>query len=666
MQPKIHEKPKPILSVKKSYFMPDENRRGIGPGLSIPADYNEASDYRYDLKERVFMGYQIEPADIKPGGNYLFGDGSVSAPSIAFANDTDAGWYRIGSNNVGMTLGAVKTWDYGASVGFTTADFGVGATPTARLHVTQAASTSGTPNPAFKITGAAHTGLAGSEAIDIDLNLARTVTFGTGFTTQRAVYLRRPTYSSSGALTITNAATLAIQGAPAEAGSIALTWRYALWVEGGRSRFDETVYFKDGGPTDVGIAFESDDLANDLAAKTGFYRIGANEVGVAANGIRAMSVAALSTTADSARVYTEGTFGAGASPVNARCYVTGPAQTGSTHITTFKVVGPAHTWSDAAEHVEVDFDIDPTVQFAGGFTTQRAFVVRAPTYSSSVVATTITNAATVAITGAPTAGTNTTITNAYALWVQAGKTQMDGNAAVGGTFVVTGAATLNGGLTVTGTTTLNTALGIASGGTGQTTATAAFDALAPTTTKGDLIAHDGSDNVRVAVGTDGYRLQADSAATPGVAWKATDIGCRIKRTTAQTIANDTVTAVAFDATDEYDTDTMHDTVTNNNRITFNTAGKYIVGTSIRWTANATGYRSVLIRINGVTGIVQSRLMAVTDASVATDQNVELIYNFAANDYIEVMVRQLSGGNLDVAAANDVSARAWAQKVDRGG
>lgn len=59
---------------------------------------------------------------------------------------------------------------------------------------------------------------------------------------------------------------------------------------------------------------------------------------------------------------------------------------------------------------------------------------------------------------------------------------------------------------------------IANGGTGQTTKTEAFDALAPTTTKGDLIAHNGSDNVRVAVGANGATLIADSAAAAGVRW----------------------------------------------------------------------------------------------------------------------------------------------------
>lgn len=62
---------------------------------------------------------------------------------------------------------------------------------------------------------------------------------------------------------------------------------------------------------------------------------------------------------------------------------------------------------------------------------------------------------------------------------------------------------------------------IAKGGTGQTGATAAFDALAPTTTKGDLIASSGTDNVRVSVGTDGHPLIADAASAAGVKWATT-------------------------------------------------------------------------------------------------------------------------------------------------
>jgi len=59
---------------------------------------------------------------------------------------------------------------------------------------------------------------------------------------------------------------------------------------------------------------------------------------------------------------------------------------------------------------------------------------------------------------------------------------------------------------------------IAKGGTGQTTQTAAFNALSPNTTKGDVIVHNGTNNVRQAVGTNGQVLVADSTQTTGVRW----------------------------------------------------------------------------------------------------------------------------------------------------
>jgi len=36
------------------------------------------------------------------------GDGTVSAPSHSFTDDTDTGLYRIGTNNVGLSAGGVK------------------------------------------------------------------------------------------------------------------------------------------------------------------------------------------------------------------------------------------------------------------------------------------------------------------------------------------------------------------------------------------------------------------------------------------------------------------------------------------------------------------------------------------------------------------------------
>src|SRR5262245_48324587 len=60
-------------------------------------------------------------------------------------------------------------------------------------------------------------------------------------------------------------------------------------------------------------------------------------------------------------------------------------------------------------------------------------------------------------------------------------------------------------------------LAIARGGTGQGTASAAFDALSPTSTRGDLIVRNATTNARLAAGTSGYVLTSAGAGAD-LAW----------------------------------------------------------------------------------------------------------------------------------------------------
>ena len=91
------------------------------------------------------------------------------------------------------------------------------------------------------------------------------------------------------------------------------------------------------------------------------------------------------------------------------------------------VTGSADTnQTSGSEKIDSYFNLARTVQWAtGALVTQRAVAITAPTYAF-VGASTITTAATFAITGAPQPGLNATITNAYALWVQAGTSQFAG------------------------------------------------------------------------------------------------------------------------------------------------------------------------------------------------------------------------------------------------
>ncbi len=94
--------------------------------------------------------------------------------------------------------------------------------------------------------------------------------------------------------------------------------------------------------------------------------------------------------------------------------------------TQLTITGSADTAQTAStEKIDVNINLARTVQFAtGAKTTQRAMVVQAPTYAA-VAASTITTAATLAVSGAPIAGTNATLTNSYALWVQSGITKLE-------------------------------------------------------------------------------------------------------------------------------------------------------------------------------------------------------------------------------------------------
>jgi hypothetical protein len=89
--------------------------------------------------------------------------------------------------------------------------------------------------------------------------------------------------------------------------------------------------------------------------------------------------------------------------------------------TAFTLTGAAHTTLTlSTEATDVNFNLSRTVQFAtGALTTQRAMRIQAPTYGF-VGASTITTASTLSISGPPVAGTNATITNAYALNVESG------------------------------------------------------------------------------------------------------------------------------------------------------------------------------------------------------------------------------------------------------
>jgi hypothetical protein len=102
-----------------------------------------------------------------------------------------------------------------------------------------------------------------------------------------------------------------------------------------------------------------------------------------------------------------------------------PSAASSGSPTLFTLTGPAHTALAAGvEASDVLLNLNRTVQFAtGALGTQRAIIIQPPAYSFAA-ASTITNSSLLTLTGPPTAGTNATLTNQNALWVQNGATSL--------------------------------------------------------------------------------------------------------------------------------------------------------------------------------------------------------------------------------------------------
>lgn len=129
--------------------------------------------------------------------------------------------------------------------------------------------------------------------------------------------------------------------------------------------------------------------------------------------------------------------------------------------------------------------------------------------------------------------------------------------------------------------------------------------------------------------------------------------CRVTSTATTSIGSGVWTTLAF-AAESFDTDTMHDTVTLNGRITIKTAGLYIIRANSGFAANATGVRGIGVRKNGSGGTGPSyggdiRLNA--GAGDAVYLTVAVIDKLAVNDYLEVITYQNSGVGLALNASD---------------
>lgn len=137
--------------------------------------------------------------------------------------------------------------------------------------------------------------------------------------------------------------------------------------------------------------------------------------------------------------------------------------------------------------------------------------------------------------------------------------------------------------------------------------------------------------------------------------------CRVFNSANISVTDSDNPSLTFDS-ERFDTDDMHSLTTNTGRLTCNDAGDYIIGASIIWAANATGFRTLRLELNSSTLIVGTAVQAVTTAAVVTRQSVCTLYRLVVGDYILVRVSQNSGGALNVTSVGDTSPEFYMIKV----
>jgi len=168
--------------------------------------------------------------------------------------------------------------------------------------------------------------------------------------------------------------------------------------------------------------------------------------------------------------------------------------------------------------------------------------------------------------------------------------------------------------------------------------------------KGDLIAGTGADAVsRLAVGTNGHTLVADSSTSTGLKWAAPASTSfptfRVYRGTDQTISSNVFTKVQLN-TESWDTNNNFDPTTNF-RFTPTVAGYYQIN-ALAYVYNNGGNNGNYMLSIYKNGSQYATWMALNDTGYQLALSA-LVYFDGSSDYVELYARQTGSGNGTVSA-----------------
>ena len=207
----------------------------------------------------------------------------------------------------------------------------------------------------------------------------------------------------------------------------------------------------------------------------------------------------------------------------------------------------------------------------------------------------------------------------------------------------------------TGVLSSEATLAISRGGTGAGNKTDAFDALAPTTTAGDFIVHNGTDNVRQGIGSDGQVLVVDTTQTNKLKWTNLQQGAK-NYITYGTFENGATTGWSL----------SHSTLDATTKLPNQASGSWTSATSLAISAISSGQLagSYSLQLSG-TAATTAGDMLVTDAltldleAQASVQTFSFFYKVTGNGTGTPNFSGTSSNAIGV-AIYDVTNGAWIQ------
>jgi hypothetical protein len=129
---------------------------------------------------------------------------------------------------------------------------------------------------------------------------------------------------------------------------------------------------------------------------------------------------------------------------------------------------------------------------------------------------------------------------------------------------------------------------------------------------------------------------------------STPIAARVYNDGDISISNGTWTILTFNS-ERFDTDAIHDTGSNTDRLTCKTAGKYQITGHVTFASNSTGLRYIALSANAAagTGFIAPYTGAPALSGDVTSHSLTTLMDMVVGDYATLQVYQNSGGNLNV-------------------